>query len=47
MPGARCLNAVAIVPAATAIDATSVKVIICAQVSARLPGENWGPLSGT
>jgi hypothetical protein len=26
---------------------TSVKVISCAQTSARLPGENSGPASGT
>ena len=31
---------------AAASAATSVKVIICAQMSARLPGENCGPDSG-
>ena len=32
---------------ATDSAATSVKVIICAQKSTRLPGENSGPESGT
>ena len=47
MPGARCLNTVTIVSTATAIAETSVKVIICAQTSARLPMPYCGPESGT
>jgi hypothetical protein len=38
---------VAISETATAKAETSVKVIICAQKSVRLPGENSGPASGT
>ena len=47
MPGARCLNTVTIVCTAAAIDATSVKVIICAHTSGRLPMPYCGPESGT
>jgi hypothetical protein len=47
MPGARSLKTVTMTEIATEIPATSVKVIICAQISARLPGENSGPDSGT
>ena len=47
MPGARCLKMVTMSSTATANAATSVKVIICAQKSVRLPAENSGPASGT
>ena len=47
MPGARCLNTVTMISTATASADNSVKVTICAQTSARLPGENSGPESGT
>jgi hypothetical protein len=47
MPGARCFSTVTMISTATASAATSVKVIICAQTSARLPGECSGPASGT
>ena len=47
MPGARCLKIVVISCTATASDDISVKVIICAQKSVRLPGEYSGPDSGT
>src|SRR3954471_21720512 len=40
MPGARSLNAVVMIDTATASDATSVHVIICAQTSGRLVGLN-------
>ena len=40
MPGARSLNAVVMIDTATASDATSVQVIICAQTSGRLVGSN-------
>ena len=46
MPGARHLRMVQMRTTAAASAATSVKVIICAQMSARLPGENCGPDSG-
>lgn len=46
MPGARCLNTVTMVLTAMQSDESSVKVIICAQTSTRLPGENCGPESG-
>ena len=46
MPGARVLRIVATSTTAAASAETSVKVIICAQMSARLPGENCGPESG-
>ena len=38
IPGARCLNTVVMTDTATSRPDTSVKVIICAQKSARLPG---------
>ena len=38
MPGARSLNAVVMIDTATASDATSVNVIICAHTSGRLLG---------
>jgi hypothetical protein len=47
IPGARSLNAVTMISTATASPASSVKVINCAQTSARLPGEYCGPASGT
>ena len=47
IPGARILKVVTISCTATASDDTSVNVISCAQKSARLPGEYWGPESGT
>ncbi len=47
MPGARVFRMVVISSIATASAATSVKVIICAQKSVRLPGEYCGPDSGT
>ena len=47
MPGARCLKIVTAISTATASAETSVKVIICAQMSARLPAPNCGPDSGT
>ena len=47
MPGARSLNTVAITTIAARRPESSVKVIICAQTSARLPGEYCGPESGT
>ena len=37
IPGARCFRIVAVSVTATASAATSVKVTICAQMSARLP----------
>ena len=43
MPGARSFRIVTMSSTATASAATSVKVIICAQKSARLPGEYSGP----
>ena len=43
MPGARCLNTVTTISTATASAETSVKVIICAQMSARLPAPYCGP----
>ena len=46
MPGARCFRTVAVRVTATASAATSVKVIICAQISARLPIPYCGPDSG-
>ena len=46
MPGARVLRMVHASTTAAASAATSVKVIICAQMSARLPGENCGPDNG-
>ena len=47
MPGARCLRTVTMISTATASAETSVKVIICAQMSARFPGEYSGPDRGT
>src|SRR3954465_33619 len=46
MPGARCLKMVLMVLTAMASDDNSVKVIICAQKSPRLPAEYSGPASG-
>ena len=46
MPGARCLKTVTTISTATASAETSVKVIICAQMSARLPGEYSGSRQG-
>ncbi len=46
MPGARCLKTVTITSIAATIAAISVNVIICAQMSTRLPGENSGPARG-
>ena len=46
IPGARVLRIVQTSTTAAASAETSVKVIICAQMSARLPGENSGPDSG-
>ena len=47
MPGARCLKMVVMRLTATASEEISVKVIIWAQTSTRLPGLNWGPERGT
>ena len=47
MPGARCLRMVTISCTAMPSAASSLKVIICAQKSVRLPGEYSGPASGT
>src|SRR3954471_1929046 len=47
MPGARSLKMVVMISMATTSAETSVKVIICAQMSARFPGEKAGPESGT
>ncbi len=47
MPGARIAMIVATSSTATHSAATSVKVIICAQKSVRLPGEKSEPDSGT
>ena len=47
MPGARCLNAVTMISTAATMAEISVNVIICAQMSTRLPGEYSGPASGT
>ena len=46
MPGARCLKIVTTRFTAVASADSSVKVIICAQTSTRLPGEKAGPDSG-
>src|SRR5215212_1654285 len=46
IPGARVLRMVATSTTAAASAETSVNVIICAQMSARLPGENCGPDKG-
>ncbi len=46
MPGARVLRMVVTSTTAAESAETSVNVIICAQMSARLPGENCGPDSG-
>ena len=46
-PGARNLNVVTTISMAPTRAAISVNVIICAHMSTRLPGENWGPDSGT
>ena len=46
IPGARILKMTAMSSAAMHMDDTSVNVIICAQKSTPLPGENWGPESG-
>ena len=42
MPGARCLKIVLMVLTAIASEDSSVKVIICAQKSTRLPDEYCG-----
>jgi hypothetical protein len=47
MPGARCFSTVTTISTATASADSSVKVIICAQMSARLPVPYCGPDSGT
>src|SRR6266404_6880057 len=47
IPGARCLKTVVMISTAPMRPAISVKVIICAQTSIRLPGEYAGPASGT
>src|SRR3712207_1883178 len=47
MLGARCLKMVTMISTATARAAISVKVTICAQKSARLPGVYSGPARGT
>ena len=47
IPGARILKAQTVISTATMSAENSVKVIICAHVSARLPGSNCGPESGT
>ena len=47
IPGARCLKIVTISCTDTPSAESSVKVIICAQKSARLPGVYSGPASGT
>ena len=47
MPGARSLKIVVMMLTAAASAEISVKVIICAQMSTRLPGEYSGPASGT
>src|SRR5690242_10601190 len=46
IPGALAFRIVQTSTTAAASADTSVKVIICAQMSARLPGENCGPDSG-
>ena len=46
IPGARMRRMVTINSTATHIAEISVKVIICAQTSTPLPGENWGPDRG-
>ena len=46
MPGARIFRIVAVSSVATHMAEISVNVIICAQTSTRLPGENCGPESG-
>ena len=47
MPGARIFRMVTASCTDTASPATSLKVIICAQTSGRLPGPYSGPESGT
>src|SRR5439155_9468262 len=47
IPGARCFNTVTTISTATASADSSVKVIICAQISARLPEPYCGPDNGT
>jgi hypothetical protein len=47
MPGARCFSTVTTISTATASAAISVKVIICARMSARLPLPYCGRESGT
>jgi hypothetical protein len=47
IPGARCLRMVATRVTATASPAISVKVMVCAQASERLPMPYCGPDSGT
>jgi hypothetical protein len=47
IPGARSLNVVTMMLMAAMSPAISVKVIIWAHVSMRLPGEYSGPESGT
>ena len=47
MPGARFLKMVTISSMAPTSAAISVKVIVWAQTSTRLPGEYSGPASGT
>jgi hypothetical protein len=46
MPGARILNTVVMMTIASSSADSSVKVIIWAQKSMRLPGEYSGPASG-
>src|SRR5205814_3006224 len=47
MPGARCLSIVTTISTETASADSSVKVIICAHMSARFPKPYCGPDSGT
>src|SRR5437868_14378471 len=47
IPGARSLKTVVMIETETVNADISVKVIICAQISARFPGEKLGPARGT
>ena len=47
IPGARSFITVTTISTATARAESSVKVIICAHMSARLPGPYAGPANGT
>jgi len=47
MPGARCLRVVTTISTAATSAASSVKVMVWAQMSTPLPGENCSDASGT